>query len=261
MIARGLAANGAKVYITGRRENVLNETAQKNPGLIPLAMDITDKESISNAVEVIEKAEGRLDILVNNAGIVTAVSKFITDTSAPEHANLGPSLFKSESWEDWATALGTNTIAPFFMTTGFSGLLEKGAKKRGEGETSSVINVSSAGVGTSRSANQISYFVSKAGLEEMTKTMAYEFAVNKIPIRVNSLQPGFFPSQMTVSDGNEIDQRIKEGVFAVHGTPPNERSGREAEISSAAVWLSSSGGAYTNGVVLRVDGGLALTNA
>ncbi|KAK7466100.1 hypothetical protein VKT23_004825 [Stygiomarasmius scandens] len=261
MIARGFVANNAKVYIAGRREDVLEQIATEHPQMIPLKMDVTDKNSITNAMGVIEKAEGKVDILVNNAGIAKPYSEFITNKSAPENSNLGPSLFELESWEDWSKTLEVNTIAPFFVTTGFSELLAKGAKLRGEGETSVVINISSAAADRHSSMNAIAYGTSKAGLDHLTKTMAYEFATNNVPIRVVCISPGPFPSEITGTT-ESIDRAIRDGNFwGGTAIPPNKRSGREKELSSAAVWLSSSGGAYTNGIILRVDGGLALTNA
>jgi NADP-dependent 3-hydroxy acid dehydrogenase YdfG len=83
-IARGLLANGAKVYITGRREESLEQAAAQTVGLIPyvrsrmliaqllsnyplnsLRMDVRDKESISHSMSILEKEEGKLDILIN----------------------------------------------------------------------------------------------------------------------------------------------------------------------------------------------------
>lgn len=67
MIARGLAANGAKVYITGRRKEVLDKIASEGPNatIIPLAMDVTDKPSILQGRDLIAQKEGKLHILVN----------------------------------------------------------------------------------------------------------------------------------------------------------------------------------------------------
>lgn len=67
MIARGLAASGAKVYITGRRQDVLEKVTkeEKEGDIVPLPMDVTDKQSIIHARDVINEKEGRLHILVN----------------------------------------------------------------------------------------------------------------------------------------------------------------------------------------------------
>jgi len=72
--------------------------------------------------------------------------------------NLGDNLFEKSTFESWGEVLQTNTVAPFFVTMGFLSLLEKGAKSRasGEGETSSVINISSAGASMNLSMNSVS---------------------------------------------------------------------------------------------------------
>jgi NAD(P)-dependent dehydrogenase (short-subunit alcohol dehydrogenase family) len=87
------------------------------------------------------------------------VSPFIGDASAPEHQTLGQSLFNNESFEAWTEAYNTNTFAPFFVTTAFTSLLQKGAEARGAGATSSVINVSSTTAALALSMNGVRYLL------------------------------------------------------------------------------------------------------
>jgi NAD(P)-dependent dehydrogenase (short-subunit alcohol dehydrogenase family) len=71
----------------------------------------------------------------------------------------------------------------------------------------------------------MSYGPTKAGLEHLTGTMAREFAIHKVPIRVNCIAPGPFPSQRYSQE--ELDKMIKEGrVLGNTVRPPNDRSGR-----------------------------------
>ncbi|THU86130.1 NAD(P)-binding protein [Dendrothele bispora CBS 962.96] len=92
--------HGARVYITGRREEVLKKVAADVNGpksspdeggeIVPLQMDVTSKESIRNAVHFVNRTDGKLDVLVNNAGILndtttSAYLLFISNKSAPEH--------------------------------------------------------------------------------------------------------------------------------------------------------------------------------
>lgn len=187
MIAQGLAASGAKVYITGRRLEVLKKVADgwdKNVGgqilpydiiywavkallskLCRLQMDVTNKESISQAKSIIEAQEGKLHILVNkcagfgspiyilltctlisiSAGQVGPESPFLGNPAAPERKNaetLGQSLFNNESFEGWADLYSINVSAIFFVTTAFLGLLAKGSEDI-KGHWSSVINITS----------------------------------------------------------------------------------------------------------------------
>ena len=71
-MARALATNGASaVYILGRRENMLKETASSHPAIIhPIVGDVTSKDSLKAAVEVVKNGHGYLDLLIANSGIL-----------------------------------------------------------------------------------------------------------------------------------------------------------------------------------------------
>ena len=134
-------------------------------------MDVDDKASISNAVEVIGAFDGKLDVLVNklvdtmthpthslssSAGIIGPGFIFENpDRSNPSGKMYGDLHFNEESFDEWKTVLSTNTIAPFFVTMGFLGLLEKGAQSR-SGATSSVITISSTFGRSGHSNNVVS---------------------------------------------------------------------------------------------------------
>ncbi|KAF5352287.1 hypothetical protein D9758_011919 [Tetrapyrgos nigripes] len=198
MIAKELSNNGAKVYITGRRLEVLEKIATET-GLITLQMDVSDKQSIANAVKTIDEAEGKLDILVNNAGITGPLFDFLKgrdSATAPKDGKLGDSAFAEDSFEQWGDVFKTNAAGSYFVTMGFLSLLERGARAR-EGKTSSVINISSIGADVKVILGGIAYPVSKAGLNHLTEILATQFALQNIPVRVNTISPGFFESQMT----------------------------------------------------------------
>jgi len=226
-----------------------------------------------------------------SAGVSGSTKAFISDKSTPESATIGDALFSQSTFDQWTKVFQTNTFAPFFVTTGFLSLLEKGARSR-EGETSSVINISSCVGNMKISMTSVScifliltfanpvwkfiYGVSKAGVDHLTTTMATEFALNKIPVRVNCIAPGAFPSQTTGAP--EVLEKFISRLPGAINPVPALRAGRsvstrqrplfgsseclprEHEIGMAAVFLSSSAGEYTNGVILRMDGGLALVN-
>ncbi|THU79296.1 NAD(P)-binding protein [Dendrothele bispora CBS 962.96] len=282
IIAKSFVEHGARVYITGRREEVLKKVAADVNGsksspdeggeIVPLQMDVTSKESIRNAVQFVNRMDGKLDVLVNNAGIANGTTTstffpFISDKSDPEHTNLGNSLFERSTFESWEEVLRTNTVAPFFVTMGFLELLEKGAKsvghpdQSGNGrETSSVINISSAGASFKLSMNSFAYPTSsKAGINHLSQSMAIEFAVNKIPVRVNCIEPGIFPSEL-MGTRDELEKITKETLPGGFRPAPAQRPGKDEELGMAAVFLASSAGGFTNGIVMRVDGGLALVN-
>ncbi|RDB18258.1 Rhamnolipids biosynthesis 3-oxoacyl-[acyl-carrier-protein] reductase [Hypsizygus marmoreus] len=280
IMARALATNGAKVYITGRRREKLDEAAGKeNTGtgyLVALSMDVLSKDSIKNAVQTIEEADGKLDILINkyaaylpfphlhlpllpahSAGVVGPFSAFLLNRS-PQTPSLGASLFADQTFEQWGDAFASNTIAPFFVTTAFLDLLQKGADAR-PGETSSVINISSSFAHTDLSMGVLAYGASKVAVEQITKSLATEFALHHIPVRVNAIAPGTFPSDMTGSRDalTEVAKRPIPGAFE---PAPVLRPGREAELAFTTVYLASSAGGYTNGHVLVMDGGWGAVN-
>ncbi|PBK89403.1 NAD(P)-binding protein [Armillaria gallica] len=207
-IAKTFAANGAKVYITGRRLDVLEKAAA-------LQMDVTDEENAA-----------------------------ASDPLQPETV------------QNWADIFSINTIAPFFVVRAFQSLLIKGAHSRPQG-TSSVINISSvsAEYNTQGPGTCLAYSATKAALDKLTLVLGMSFAERDIPIRVNSLQPGFFASQMV---GPEVLETIKTKVPGILAPVPARRHGTEAEIGTAATYLAVSD--YTNGALLSIDGGISLVN-
>jgi NAD(P)-dependent dehydrogenase (short-subunit alcohol dehydrogenase family) len=124
MIAQAFANNGARVYITGRRREVLDQAvktwgsslAHSKGQLIPIECDITNKDSIKSLVEEIQKREKQVDVLVNNAGIrkdKSDVGKGQSDVK--EYAR---ELF-SEEQSDWEETYRTNVVGYATALPGF----------------------------------------------------------------------------------------------------------------------------------------------
>ncbi|KAK0475169.1 hypothetical protein IW261DRAFT_507672 [Armillaria novae-zelandiae] len=256
MIAKAFAVNGAKVYITGRRLDVLEQAAASITGvpgsLVPIQMDVTDEESIKAGAKHIEGIDGKLDILVNNAGIAGPLRDldFVAKVTATDP-------FEPETVQTWTDVFALNTIAPFFVVRAFQSLLVKGALSRTRG-TASVINVSSVAAQMNAPGlhTSLAYNVTKAALDKLTLVLAMSFAGRDIPIRVNVLAPGLFPSEMA---GRELVEMVKTKPLPGMVAPiPTRRHGTEAEMGMTAVYLAASD--YTNGAVLSVDGGLSLVN-
>ncbi|KAJ4501422.1 short-chain dehydrogenase [Lentinula lateritia] len=264
MIARGLAANGAKVYITGRRADVLQrvvDTTPKTEGeILALPMDVTSKDSILQARREIETKEGKLHILVNNAGQVGPTSPFLTDPNAPEvkdGESFGSALFK-EDQQGWSDLYSINVFSIFFTTTAFLGLLEKGTKEcQIPGYTSSVINITSISGVIKLAQDHFCYNSAKAAASHLTKMLSTEFALKKIPVRVNSIAPGVYASEMTTDtiSAEEVD-KIGKGITPV----PAQRDGSAEEMAGTAVYLASKAGCYMNGQELIIDGGYCAVN-
>ncbi|KAK0199309.1 hypothetical protein DFS33DRAFT_1268744 [Desarmillaria ectypa] len=257
MIAKAFAANGAKVYITGRRMDVLEQAATSVTGvpgsIVPLQMDVTNEESIKAGAKHIEGIDGKLDILVNNAGFSASLRD--PDFSAKKLAASDP--FEPETVQNWMDIFALNTIAPFFVIRAFQSLLIKGAHSRPQG-TSSVINISSvaAKIHAAVPTACLTYGVTKVALEKLTFVLGTSFAGRGIPIRVNALEPGLFPSEMATP---ELLKMMNSDPQPGFGAPiPARRPGTDAEMGMTAIYLAVSD--YTNGAVLRVDGGIALVN-
>jgi len=271
MMAKGFAANGAKVYIGGRRKEVVDKVAAESakdagPGkIIALALDVTDKESIENAVKVISENDGKLDVLINNAGQSGPISRFFSKPSAPERKDtetLGKALFKSESFQEWADLYSINVSSLFFVSTAFLGLLEAATKAReasSGGWSATIINITSISGQIKYAQNHFAYNSSKAAGNHMTKMFSTELALRKIPIRVNAISPGLFPTEMTGGEGQTFSA---EDVNAFTGgvTVPSERGGVATDIAGAALYLASPAAYYVNGQILTVDGGYVATN-
>ncbi|PBK64219.1 NAD(P)-binding protein [Armillaria solidipes] len=262
-IAKTFAANGAKVYITGRRLDVPEKAAASVTGvpgsIVPLQMDVTDEEAVKAGAKHIEETDGKLDILINNAGIAGSLRD--PDFFAKQAAASDP--LKPETVQNWADIFALNTIAPFFVVRVFQSLLIKGAHSRPQG-TSSVINISSvaATYNSQGPGTCLAYSATKAALDKLTLVLGMSFAERGIPIRVNALQPGFFASQMV---GPGVLETSKTKVPGFLAPVPARRHGTrvmfgcsEAEIGTAATYLAVSD--YTNGALLSIDGGISLVN-
>ncbi|CCA74515.1 related to NAD(P)H-dependent oxidoreductase [Serendipita indica DSM 11827] len=274
MIAEAYAVHGATVYIGGRREQTLDKAASdvaqrignSSGRLVPLGLDVTKKESIRNAVNIIREKEGKLHILVNNAGQVGPFSGFFNDESAPEHADIGTAVFENEHFADWASLFDINITSIFFTTFAFLPLLELGAQDLDSRSpahplTTSVINITSVS-GIQRQAQMhFAYNVSKAAANHLTRLLSTELALKKKPVRVNAIAPGPFPTEMTEHQGQTFGAYVADMIGKGIHPHPARRGGTEEEIAGAALLLASPvAGGYINGHIMLVDGGFLLVN-
>ncbi|XXH01645.1 Vacuolar protein sorting-associated protein 74 [Hypoxylon texense] len=268
MIAQTLAANGAKVYITGRRADVLETSASAHGSaeklggsggsIVPIVMDITSKESIKSVVAEITQKEGYLDLLVNNAGI------FVDRTRAKPQDGpeaFGEAMF-AEDWEgNWQKTFSTNCTAQYFVTAAFLPLLAKAASGP-TGRTGSVINNSSVSGFLRMSQHcQFSYNTSKGALTHITRQLALELSHENIRVRVNGIALGYFPSEMTTGASNEENESTHSPeefaqFMAGMGATNVKRMGSPQELASAILMIATN--EYVWGTVMIVDGGIAL---
>ncbi|RYP61075.1 hypothetical protein DL770_009859 [Monosporascus sp. CRB-9-2] len=268
MTAQTLAANGAKVYITGRRKDVIETSARvhgspdklgpQGGNIIPIVMDVTSKDSIKAVVDEISQKEGHLDLLVNNAG-VWAGHVLAKPEEGPEA--FGNAMFAESIEDGWQKAFLTNSASPYFVTAAFLPLLAKAAQGP-TGRVGSVINNTSvSGLLRMTQNGQFSYNASKAAANHLTRQMAFDFSHDNIRVRVNGIALGYFPSEMTTGgsgEDNESTYSLEEWrQFASSMGVRVQRMGSPREIASAILLLATND--YMWGEIVIVDGGITLS--
>jgi NAD(P)-dependent dehydrogenase (short-subunit alcohol dehydrogenase family) len=175
MIATGLAAAGARVYVCARNGGKVAAAAAAMGGdVIGLAADVSTVAGITALVAEIAAREPALHILVNNAG---------TLSDAP---------IDDFSEEQWDSVIDLNLKAPFFLLQKLLPLLRAGATAE---RPASVINIGSVGALKIGPREVYSYQASKGAIHWLTKSLAKKLAPQDIT--VNAIAPGFFESDMT----------------------------------------------------------------
>lgn len=198
--ARALAANGAKVYITGRRLEKLKDAEMKDAAsggsIIGIQMDCTDKQSIQDGVKFIAETEKCVNLLVNNAG-VTSVNYGPSGAPKGSVKEISETMMNNQTFDDWTSIYKINVASYYFTSAAFLPMLVA-AKDHGYTEAGSILNVSSISGITKESQNgQFSYNASKAACISLTEQLAVDLKRPQIEVRVNTLAPGYFPSEMT----------------------------------------------------------------
>jgi gluconate 5-dehydrogenase len=223
-IAKAFLEAGAKVVITGRREEVLKEAVgELGVNAAFVVNDVSNLAGLPELVHNIEQEHGAIDILVNNAGInVKKHALELTD-------------------EEFNRIIQTNLNAVFALT-------REVARGMTERKNGSIIMITSmaAMYGLSKVA---AYGASKTAVLGMTRILASDLSPHGI--RVNAIAPGFIDSPM-LRKALDSDAERKAKVM---GRTPMGRLGEASDIGYAAVYLASDAAKYVTGVNLPVDGG------
>jgi NAD(P)-dependent dehydrogenase (short-subunit alcohol dehydrogenase family) len=149
----------------------------------------------------------------------------------------------------WAATFETNVSSQFFVSAGFLPLLAK-AREKTPGFSPSIINITSiSGVMKGSSNGQFAYASSKAAFIHLTRMMATTFVEAKI--RVNSIAPGVFPSEMTAGESNEH----QKSELNSEASNPAGRYGKETDMGACALFLAGPASTFMNGQVVYPDGG------
>ena len=257
MATQALAVNGAKVYIVGRTEEKLEQVVKTysqgiSGQIIPIQADVSDKKSIASLYDQISQKEDHVDILINNAGISTKT--FNTEASSAEE--LKKNLFDDENatFQDWDDVYRTNVSQIYFMTTCFLPLLQKATECQ-HGFSGCVINICSISGQVKTTQHHPQYNASKAATIHLNRMLANEIAENGLKIRVNSIAPGVFPSEMTAGDsGANQKSAIPKDKYA--DKVPARRPGNDRDMASAILFAATN--QYFNGQTVTVDGGYTL---
>ncbi|PGH18386.1 hypothetical protein AJ79_00453 [Helicocarpus griseus UAMH5409] len=260
MAAQGLAANGARVYIVGRRKEALDQAIKKYSGSVSgelrgIQADITNPKDVENLAKELESKEPKgVNILVNNAGVTleTEQKEQASNVDYTNAESVQKFLF-GQGRQCWEQTLSTDLTSQHYVTASLLPALNTG-RQHVTGHSSSVINISSiSGTTKTHSSGQFAYAAAKAAFTQLTKQLA--FTLHPLRIRVNAIEPGLFPSEMTTGDSDESQKSKLEGPG---GKFPAARTGQEGDIASAVLYLGSRAGSYVNGEALHVDGGALL---
>lgn len=259
MITQALVANGAKVYITSRRDEVLKKTDElydSGPGqIIPIQADVSEKDDVKRLYdEICQKEPKGIQLLVNNAGIARDDNTKFSSNGQPnmEDAQAISDHFLKSEPQQWADTMKTNVGSIYWMSMTFLPLLAKGGGVT-PGYSSQVINVSSiSGYMKGSSNGQFSYASSKAAATHLGRMLATTFMGTKV--RVNTIAPGVFPSEMTTGSSDEDNKsRIESGM-----SNPAGRPGADTDMAATVLMLAGPGGVFYNEQVLYPDGGSTL---
>ncbi|OAG07560.1 NAD(P)-binding protein [Paraphaeosphaeria sporulosa] len=254
MSAQALAANGAKVYITGRRVEALEKAAKShdpNGGgqIIPLGpCDVTNKDDLENLYQELSKREKYINLLITAAGISGEKAEPDTENAT----DLKSKLWDNESFEGWNDTYNTDVTSVYFSVVALLPLLQAGTESHGHLSASVIVISSMSGI-MRHAQGHFSYNAAKGATVHLTKLMSAEF--QKARIRVNSIAPGYFPSEMTTQESDENQKsELPDSKIQEKGHVPMGRAGADEEMAQAVLFLTKN--AYVNGEIIAVDGGV-----
>lgn len=256
MTANTLAANGAKIYITGRRVEKLKAAEMQDSAsggsITAIQLDVTDKQSILDFAKTMGEKEKHVNLLVNNAG-QTSVNFGDKWTPHGDPKEASEKMLSYQGFDEWTSIYKVNVASIYFVSIAFLPLL-CAARENGYAEAGNIINISSISGITKTSQNgQFSYNASKAATISLTEQLALELKNPGLEVRVNTIAPGYFPSEMTPID-RYADEEKK--YFREQWGIPFGRSGATPDYAQAILSLAVN--KYVTGSTLVIDGGYLL---
>ena len=224
--AEALIAAGSNVIIADIDIDIAQKTAEeiktKNSLVFAIKTDVTNPKSVHEMVNQTLRYFGKIDILFNNAGIC------INEPA------------ETMTFESWKRVIDINLTGVFVVAQEVGKVMIK--QKKG-----SIINTASmSGHIVNIPQPQCAYNASKAGVIQLTKSLAIEWAPYNV--RVNSISPGYIATEMT----NKAPAEWKYDWIQMS---PYKRLGNPEELQLALLYLASNGSSFTTGSDLLIDGG------
>jgi NAD(P)-dependent dehydrogenase (short-subunit alcohol dehydrogenase family) len=225
-MSHAFAAAGATVVVSSRKQDgcdaaAADIAAASGQQCLGIACHVGDWDACDALVEQVYQRFGRIDVLVNNAGM------------SPLYDSL-----TSVSRELWDKVIGVNLAGPFRLAA----VIGERMVAAGGG---SIINVSSIAA-VAPSAVEVPYGAAKAGLNNLTQSLAHTYAPS---VRTNCIMPGPFLTDISKAWSEDTTQAMTRAI-------PLQRAGAAEEIVGAALYLASDASSFTNGAVIKLDGGM-----
>jgi NAD(P)-dependent dehydrogenase (short-subunit alcohol dehydrogenase family) len=248
---RGIGLACVERFLAEGAEVVLSDLAAPDSDAVTATMarlgraasyvqaNVTSEDDWARVLDAVTGRHGKLHILVNNAGI---------DLTGP---------VASLTMDGWRRIMGINVDGVFLGVRTFVPMLAASGADVAGG--ASIINVSSI-MGLVGMSEVAGYNASKGAVRLFTKSIALEFAEKKMPIRANSLHPGFVVTPLLQEgfqrwvDGG-VAEKTQDLVDMVAAKTPMGRLAEPAELASAVFFLAGSDSSYMTGAELVIDGG------
>ena len=232
--ARMLAAEGARVVVSGRREETVQQAREETGAALGLACDLSEPEAPAQLVARVEREIGPVDCLVNNVGFARQIA------------------FEDLSEQDWASVWELNVMSYVRAIRA----VVPAMRDRGFGR---IVNVSST-AGKRPSTGMPNYSVSKAAVLSLSRLVADLYA--KDGILCNAITPGPTASPAWLAPGGLADQAAEAGdkthddvLESVGRGRPLGRMAEPEEIAAVIVFLCSDRASYVTGAAWSADGG------
>ena len=228
-IALGLARDGFDLAVSSRQPEKLADVVAQLEGAgaraVPVALDVNSQSSIAHAMSQVTGAFGNLDVLANNAGVL--LRKAALEVTP----------------EEWQAVMSVNLTGTFFMSQ------QMGRHLIASGRPGCIISIAST-FGVVGFAGRSTYGISKAGIMQMTRMLAIEWAEHGI--RVNAIAPGTVETPARAAAFAAEPRRREMMINRI----PLRRFGTAEEVAGLACYLASPQAAYITGQTVLLDGGL-----